>query len=144
MHVTERADQHKPSVTEVERNGKAYRQSSARAKAPHGLGTGRVRGPARQGSDRRVRNAQLDSSATASAEASVPNVPRLLGLHNFVFTADKDGLAGFNFVAGIEMLLSEIVKFVVPLWRPWQRCAQEDYAKLSLKSRARLQRGMMT
>jgi hypothetical protein len=73
---------------------------------------------------------RLDSSAIVSAEASVPNVLRLLALHNFVFTADKDGLAGFIvrsdldrhavrsyfylLVAGIEMLLSEIVKFAVP------------------------------
>lgn len=55
---------------------------------------------------------------------------KLLGRDNFVFTADKDGLAGFIvpsdldrhavrsyfylLVAGIEMLLSEIIKSVMP------------------------------
>jgi hypothetical protein len=68
----------------------------------------------------------LDNSAIVSAESSIPSVLHLLGQHNFVFTANKDGLAGFIvpsdldrhavrsyfflLVAGIEMLLSEIIK----------------------------------
>jgi CBS domain-containing protein len=72
----------------------------------------------------------LDRSAIVSAESGIPNVLRLLGRENFVFTADADGIAGFIvpsdldrhsvrsyfylLVAGIEMLLSEIVKYTVP------------------------------
>ena len=72
----------------------------------------------------------LDNSAIVSAESSIPSVLQLLGRHNFVFTADRDGLAGFIvpsdldrhavrsyfylLVAGIEMLLSEIVKSAMP------------------------------
>jgi hypothetical protein len=68
----------------------------------------------------------LDSSAIVSAESSIPSVLKLLGGQNFVFTADTDGIAGFIvpsdldrhsvrsyfylLVAGIEMLLAEIVK----------------------------------
>jgi predicted transcriptional regulator len=37
----------------------------------------------------------LDKSAIVSAESSVASVLQLLRRHNFVFTADKDGLAGF-------------------------------------------------
>jgi hypothetical protein len=72
----------------------------------------------------------LDNSAIVSAESSIPRVLQLLGRHSFVFTADTDGLAGFIvpsdldrhavrsyfylLVAGIEMLLSELVKFATP------------------------------
>lgn len=72
----------------------------------------------------------LDNSAIISAESSIPSVLQLLGRHNFVFTADRDGLAGFIvpsdldrhavrsyfylLIAGIEMLLSEIVKSAMP------------------------------
>jgi hypothetical protein len=72
----------------------------------------------------------LDSSAIVSAESSIASVLHLLGRDNFVFTADKDGLAGFIvpsdldrhavrsyfylLIAGIEMLLSEIIKSVTP------------------------------
>lgn len=72
----------------------------------------------------------LDNSAIVSAESSIASVLQLLGRHNFVFTADKDGLAGFIvpsdldrhavrsyfflLVAGIEMLLSEIIKSAIP------------------------------
>lgn len=71
----------------------------------------------------------LDNSAIVSAESSIASVLQLLGRHNFVFTADKDGLAGFIvpsdldrhaarsyfflLVAGIEMLLSEIVRSTI-------------------------------
>jgi hypothetical protein len=67
----------------------------------------------------------LDKSAIVSAESSVASVLQLLGQHDFVFTADKEGLSGFIvpsdldrhaarsyfylLVAGIEMLLSEVV-----------------------------------
>jgi CBS domain-containing protein len=37
----------------------------------------------------------LDNSAIVSAESSITSVLQLLGRHNLVFTADKDGLAGF-------------------------------------------------
>jgi CBS domain containing-hemolysin-like protein len=37
----------------------------------------------------------LDQSAIVSAESSVADALQVLGQHNFVFTADKDGLAGF-------------------------------------------------
>lgn len=72
----------------------------------------------------------LDGSAIVSAESAIPNVLRLLARQNFVFTADADGIAGFIvpsdldrhsvrsyfylLLAGIEMLLSEIVKYAVP------------------------------
>lgn len=72
----------------------------------------------------------LDRSAIVSAQASVPSVLHILGEQNFVFTADKDGLAGFIvpsdldrhtvrsyfylLVAGIEMLLAEIVRISMP------------------------------
>lgn len=72
----------------------------------------------------------LDSSAIVSAESSIPSVLQVLGRDNFVFTADKDGLAGFIvpsdldrhavrsyfylLVAGIEMLLSEVLKSAIP------------------------------
>jgi CBS domain-containing protein len=72
----------------------------------------------------------LDDSAIVSAESAIPNVLRLLARQGFVFTADTDGIAGFIvpsdldrhsvrsyfylLVAGIEMLLSEIVKYEVP------------------------------
>lgn len=68
----------------------------------------------------------LDQSAIISAESSVANALQVLGQHDFVFTADKDGLAGFIvpsdldrhaarsyfylLVAGIEMILSEVIK----------------------------------
>ncbi len=72
----------------------------------------------------------LDSSAIVSAQSSIPSVLQLLARDNFVFTADTDGLAGFIvpsdldrhavrsyfylLVAGIEMLLSEIVRSETP------------------------------
>jgi CBS domain-containing protein len=72
----------------------------------------------------------LDNSVIVSAETSISRVLQLLSRHHLVFTADTDGLAGFIvpsdldrhavrsyfylLVAGIEMLLSEIVKFTVP------------------------------
>lgn len=68
----------------------------------------------------------LDQAAIISAESSVANALQVLGQNDFVFTADKDGLSGFIvpsdldrhptrsyfylLVAGIEMLLSEVVK----------------------------------
>jgi hypothetical protein len=71
----------------------------------------------------------LDNSAIVSAESAIARVLQLLGRHNFVLTADKDGLAGFIvpsdldrhavrsyfflLVAGIEMLLSEIIKSAI-------------------------------
>jgi hypothetical protein len=72
----------------------------------------------------------LDNATIVSAESAIPRVLQLLGRHNFVFTADSDGIAGFIvpsdldrhsvrsyfylLIAGIEMLLSEIVKSMVP------------------------------
>jgi hypothetical protein len=72
----------------------------------------------------------LDDSAIVSAESAIPSVLRLLAREGFVFTADTDGIAGFIvpsdldrhsvrsyfylLVAGIEMLLAEIVKNAVP------------------------------
>lgn len=72
----------------------------------------------------------LDNSVIVSAESSIPRVLQLLGRLHFVFTADTDGIAGFIvpsdldrhavrsyfylLVAGIEILLSEIVKFAIP------------------------------
>jgi hypothetical protein len=71
----------------------------------------------------------LDQSAIVSAESSVASALQVLGQHNFVFTADKDGLSGFIvpsdidrhaarsyfylLVAGIEMLLSEVISFAI-------------------------------
>jgi CBS domain-containing protein len=73
---------------------------------------------------------QLDNSIIVSAETSIPRALQLLGQHDFVFTADKDGLAGFIvpsdldrhavrsyfylLVARIEMLLSEIIRSAMP------------------------------
>jgi len=68
----------------------------------------------------------LDQSAIISAESFVANALQVLGQHDFVFTADEDGLSGFIvpsdldryatrsyfylLVAGIEMLLTEVIK----------------------------------
>jgi hypothetical protein len=73
---------------------------------------------------------RLENSVIVSAETSIPRALQLLGQHNFVFTADNDGLAGFIvpsdldrhpvrsyfylLVAGIEMLLSEVIRSAIP------------------------------
>jgi hypothetical protein len=89
---------------------------------------------------------RLDNSVIVSAETSIPGALQLLGAHSFVFTADKDGLAGFAvpsdldrhavrsyfylLVAGIEMLLSEVIRSalseedIIATMRPW---LQERY-----------------
>jgi CBS domain-containing protein len=72
----------------------------------------------------------LDESAILSAESSVAGALQTLGQHGFVFTAGKDGLSGFIvpsdldrhaarsyfylLVAGIEMLLSELIGSAIP------------------------------
>ena len=73
----------------------------------------------------------LDKSAIISAEASMASALQLLGQHRFVFTAGESGLSGFIvpsdldrhaarsyfylLIAGIEMLLSEIVGSTIPV-----------------------------
>jgi hypothetical protein len=72
----------------------------------------------------------LDQSAIVSAESSVAGALQTLGQNSFVFTAGKDGLSGFIvpsdldrhaarsyfylLVAGIEMLLSELIGSAIP------------------------------
>jgi hypothetical protein len=73
----------------------------------------------------------LDKSAIVSTESPIANVLRLLGQHGLVFTVGENGLSGFIvhsdldrqqartyfylLVAGIEILLSEIIRFALPM-----------------------------
>jgi hypothetical protein len=83
-------------------------------------------------SHRIVRSAMisLDDCTLVSAESSTANILQLLPSKKFLFVVDKHGLSGFIvhsdldrhavrsylylLIAGIEMLLSEIVKYAVP------------------------------
>jgi CBS domain-containing protein len=73
----------------------------------------------------------LDESAIVSTESPIANVLRLLGQHGLVFTVGENGLSGFIvhsdldrqparthfylLVAGIEILLSEIIRSALPM-----------------------------